>query len=89
LQRKEVALRQKEVALEQRLTALAQAEVEKLKLQQTPGTSPIVLRMESGLLGAAQQTSAQMGKDHERHSAANVVLQAIPLLLVDVLQREW
>ncbi|GAQ89924.1 hypothetical protein KFL_005780020 [Klebsormidium nitens] len=36
LQQKEVALRQKEAALEQRLTALAQAEVEKLKLQQTP-----------------------------------------------------
>ncbi|GAQ88097.1 hypothetical protein KFL_003990140 [Klebsormidium nitens] len=36
LRQKEAALRQKEAALEQRLTALVQAEVEKLKLQQTP-----------------------------------------------------
>jgi hypothetical protein len=42
LREKEVALREKEVALEQRLTALAQAEVEKLKLQQTPGASSVV-----------------------------------------------
>ncbi|GAQ86781.1 hypothetical protein KFL_003110020 [Klebsormidium nitens] len=36
LEQRLAALRQKEAALEQRLTALAQAEVEKLKLQQTP-----------------------------------------------------
>lgn len=42
LEQRLAALWQKKAALEQRLTALAQAEVEKLKLQQTPGTFPVV-----------------------------------------------
>jgi hypothetical protein len=42
LQREKAALRQEKAALRQEKVALLQLEVEKLKLQQTPGASPVV-----------------------------------------------